>query len=284
MVFVPLMTPVLFLLGVGAMARWKSASAGDLARRLRWAAAVAVATGLAAPAAMGRWSLGVAFGMLLAGWIFASTAWNLIERVRGRGEHTRGRWARLRELPASYMGMLIAHAGVGVFVVGVTLVNGYETERDVRLAFGEQTELGGYTFRFVGVDEIEGPNYVAARGRIEVLREQGRPAPLLLPEKRFYPVQKQTMTEAAIDSGLVRDVYVALGEQVAADAWTVRVHLKPFVNWIWGGCLLMAIGGFIAICDRRYRRYRRTSPESQAPGAARAGALPLPEAAGGAPR
>jgi cytochrome c-type biogenesis protein CcmF len=278
-VFVPLMTPVLFLLGVGAMARWKSASAGDLARRLRWAAAVSVAAGLLAPAVLGRWSPGVAFGMLLAAWIFATTGWNLLERMRPRGEHTRGRWARLRELPASYVGMLLAHAGVGVFVVGVTLVNGYEAERDVRLAFGEQTELGGYTFRFAGVDEVEGPNYVAARGRVEVLRE-GRPASLLMPEKRFYTVQKQTMTEAAIDSGVLRDVYVALGEQVAADAWTVRVHLKPFVNWIWGGCLLMAVGGLIAICDRRYRRYRRTAVEPLSPDGMGAGALPLPQAEG----
>jgi cytochrome c-type biogenesis protein CcmF len=180
--------------------------------------------------------------------------------------------------------MLLAHAGVGVFVVGVTLVSGYESERDVRLRFGEQVALGGYAFRFSGVDEVQGPNYVAARGRIEVLRD-GRQEALLTPEKRFYTVQKQTMTEAAIDSGLLRDLYVALGEQVAPDAWTVRVHLKPFVNWIWIGCLLMAIGGLIAICDRRYRRYRRVAqePEAERTGV-RPHTVPLAEPAGEAPR
>jgi cytochrome c-type biogenesis protein CcmF len=180
--------------------------------------------------------------------------------------------------------MLLAHAGVGVFVVGVTLVNGYESERDLRLRFGEQVALGGYAFRFSGVDEVQGPNYVAARGRIEVLRD-GRQESLLMPEKRFYTVQKQTMTEAAIDSGFLRDLYVALGEQVAPDAWTVRVHLKPFVNWIWIGCLLMAIGGLIAICDRRYRRYRRIAqePEEKRTGV-RPHTEPLAEPAGQTPR
>jgi cytochrome c-type biogenesis protein CcmF len=125
--------------------------------------------------------------------------------------------------------------------------------------------LGGYTFRFAGVSEVQGPNYVAARGKIEVVRD-GKPVRVLEPEKRIYTVQNQTMTEAAIDTGLLRDLYVALGEQVAADAWTVRVHIKPFVDWIWGGCLLMAIGGLIAVCDRRYRRLRRDRTET-APGA-----------------
>jgi cytochrome c-type biogenesis protein CcmF len=259
-VFVPLMTPVLFLMGVGAMARWKSAAAGDLARRLRWALAVSVVAAIAAPLAMGAWSAAVAFGMLLATWIFAATAANLIERVRPRGAQSRGWRSRLRELPGSYIGMLIAHAGMGVFVVGVTLVNGYESEKDVRMAIGGRTDLGGYSFRLAAVEDVPGPNYVAARGRVEVLRGD-RLVGTLYPEKRFYPVQKQTMTEAAIDTGFRGDIYVALGERVADDAWTVRVHLKPFVDWIWGGCVLMALGGLIAICDRRYRRFKRPALE-----------------------
>jgi cytochrome c-type biogenesis protein CcmF len=259
-VFVPLMTPVVFLMGVGAMTRWKRASVSDLAHRLRWAVAVSVVTALFTPLAMGAWSPGVAFGMLLAAWVLSATAANLIERVRPRGVQSRGWWLRLRELPGAYVGMLVAHAGVGVFIVGVTLVNGYESEKDVRVSIGSTIELGGYAFRFAAVEDVQGPNYDAARGRIEVSRN-GRLASVLHPEKRFYPVQKQTMTEAAIDSGLSGDIYVALGEQVAADAWTVRVHLKPFVNWIWAGCVLMALGGLIAVCDRRYRRYKRPASE-----------------------
>jgi cytochrome c-type biogenesis protein CcmF len=259
-VFVPLMTPVVFLMGVGAMARWKSASAADLARRLRWAVAVSVATAVVTPWAMGAWSPWVAFGMLLAAWAITATAANLVERVRPRGAHSRGWRARLRELPGSYVGMLLAHAGVGVFIVGVTLVNGYESEKDLRMTLGSSAELGGYAFRLAGVDDVQGPNYEAARGRIEVTRN-GRLVSVLQPEKRFYPVQQQTMTEAAIDSGFFGDVYVALGERVADDAWTVRLHLKPFVDWIWVGCVPMALGGLIAVCDRRYRRFKRTAPE-----------------------
>ncbi|MCC7081381.1 MAG: heme lyase CcmF/NrfE family subunit [Burkholderiales bacterium] len=259
-VFVPLMTPVMFLLGVGAMARWKSASCADLARRLRWAVAVSVATAAIAPLAMGAWTPGAAFGVLLAAWVLSATAANLIERVRARGAQSRGWWPRLRELPGAYVGMLVAHAGVGVFIIGVTLVNGYESERDVRMPIGATMELGGYTFRLVAVENVQGPNYEAARGRVEALRH-GRVVSVLHPEKRFYPVQKQTMTEAAIDSGLAGDIYVALGERMTDGAWTVRVHLKPFVDWIWAGCVLMALGGLIAVCDRRYRRFKRAAPE-----------------------
>jgi len=165
-----------------------------------------------------------------------------------------------------------------VFIVGVTLVNGYESERDLRMTVGSRAELGGYSFRFHGVEEVQGPNYTAARGRIEVGRE-GRVVAVLLPEKRFYPVQQQTMTEAAIDSGFFGDIYVALGEEVAADAWTVRLHLKPFVGWIWGGCFLMALGGLIAVCDRRYRRFKRPAEAAAAPRAGAGHELPVTGAA-----
>ncbi len=263
-VFVPLMTPVVFLMGVGALARWKKASLGDLGRRLRGAVAVSIVTAAAVPFAMGAWSLGVAFGMLLAGWAFASTAVNFVERVRPRGAESKGWWARTRELPASYIGMLLAHAGVGVFIVGVTLVNGYESEKDVRMQVGDSVPLAGYQFRFAGIDEVQGPNYVAARGKIEMRDDAGNVIKVLQPEKRIYTVQNQPMTEAAIDTGFLGDIYVALGEKVAADAWTVRLHVKPFVDWIWSGCLLMALGGLIAVCDRRYRRFRRAPSEMPA--------------------
>jgi cytochrome c-type biogenesis protein CcmF len=255
-VFVPLMTPVVFLMGVGALARWKKASIGDLSRRLRWALVVSLVSAAAVPFAMGGWSIGVAFGMLLAAWAFTSTAVNFIERVRPRGTESKGWWVRTRELPASYFGMLAAHAGIGVFIVGVTLVNGYQTEKDVRMQIGDSVTLGGYAFRFGGIDEVQGPNYVAARGRIEMRDSRGQLIKVLAPEKRIYTVQNQPMTEAAIDTGFLGDVYVALGEQVNADAWTVRVHIKPFVDWIWFGCVLMALGGLIAVCDRRYRRFK----------------------------
>jgi cytochrome c-type biogenesis protein CcmF len=279
-VFAPLMTPVVFLMGVGALARWKKASVGDLARRVRWAAVVSIASAGLIPFALGTWSPWVALGLLLAAWALTTTIVNLVERLRPKSAESKGWWARARDLPASYIGMLVAHAGIGVFIIGVTLVKGYETEKDVRMNVGDSLALGGYSFRFMGVTDVNGPNYVAARGRIEVSRD-GRIVTVLEPEKRHYTVQNQTMTEAAIDTGLFGDLYVALGEQVEATAWTVRVHVKPFVDWIWGGCALMALGGLIAICDRRYRRFRRRA-EDTAPAPVRPQRMPLGGAARGA--
>jgi cytochrome c-type biogenesis protein CcmF len=153
--------------------------------------------------------------------------------------------------------MLLAHLGIAVFVVGVTLVKGYEAEKDVRMQAGDTTELNGYTFRLAAVSEVKGPNYVAARGTMAVARE-GKPVTTLYPEKRIYTVQQMPMTEAAIDAGLARDLYVSLGDQLDDRTWLVRVQVKPFVDWIWGGCVLMALGGLLAASDRRYRLAARS--------------------------
>jgi cytochrome c-type biogenesis protein CcmF len=158
--------------------------------------------------------------------------------------------------------------GVAVFILGVTLVKGYETERDLRMAPGEKTTLGGYEFTFKSTEPVPGPNYTAVRGTVE-LRRAGETALLktLHPEKRTYLASGQTMTEAEIDTGLTRDLYVSLGEPVGDGAWGVRIYVKPFVDWIWGGCLLMAIGGFMALADRRYRLQRAAAPATAAVGA-----------------
>jgi cytochrome c-type biogenesis protein CcmF len=155
-------------------------------------------------------------------------------------------------LPAGYYGMLLAHCGVAVFIVGVTMVKGYESELDVRMVIGDSVAVAGYDIRFDGVNDVQGPNYVATRGTLTVIRD-GKTVRTLHPEKRIYHAQRMPMTEAAIDTGFTRDLYVALGESVGDNAWTVRVYFKPFVDWIWGGCLLMALGGFFAVIDRRYR-------------------------------
>jgi cytochrome c-type biogenesis protein CcmF len=148
--------------------------------------------------------------------------------------------------------MLVAHLGVAVFVVGVTLVKGYESEKDVRMRPGDTVELGGYVFRLDAVDSVRGPNYTAARATMTVSKD-GKPATVLHPEKRIYTVQDMPMTEAAIDSGLTRDLYVSLGEPLEGSMWLVRVQYKPFIDWIWGGCFIMALGGLLAASDRRYR-------------------------------
>jgi cytochrome c-type biogenesis protein CcmF len=152
--------------------------------------------------------------------------------------------------------MLLAHVGIAVFIVGVTLVKGYEVEQDVRLDVGQSVEVGPYAFKFLGITPGPGPNYRALSGTVEV-RKDGRLIETLKPEKRIYNASGQAMTIAAIDIGVLGDRYVSLGEPLVendiAGAWSVRVYLKPFIDWIWGGAFLMALGGFLAVADRRYR-------------------------------
>jgi cytochrome c-type biogenesis protein CcmF len=210
---------------------------------------VAAVTALVLPAVAGRWSALVSLGLGLALWIVAATLVSAGERIRNaRG----GLPARLAQQPRAWWGMTLAHLGVAVFIVGVTLVKGYETERDVRMAVGDTVAVGGYTFRFDGVGDATGPNYRAVRGTVEVVKDGGT-VRTLRPEKRIYNAQDMPMTEAAIASGVLGDLYVSLGDPVGEGAWTLRVYHKPFVTWIWGGCLLMAFGGLLALSDRRYR-------------------------------
>ena len=252
-VFVPLMTPALFLMGIGPMARWKEASLPDLLVRVKWAFAVSVASALLLPLTMGKWSPMISFGLLLAFWILTTAVVNLRLRLAAVSGDL---WSRLSSQPRSYYGMLLAHCGVAVFIIGVTLVKGYETERDVRMAIGDTVTVGDYTFRFEGVENITGPNYRAARGTVTVLQGE-QSVRVMHPEKRIYNAQNTPMTEAAISTGLFGDLYVSLGEPVSDGAWSVRVYRKPFVTWIWGGCIIMALGGFLALSDRRYRRLAR---------------------------
>jgi len=267
-VFVPLMAPAIFLMALGPLASWKRATLPGLWTRLRWALGVSLAASLLLPFVMGRWSWLVAFGLWLAFWIAAATAVLVVQRLRTSPQPTLG--GKLRAQSSSWYGMTLAHLGVAVFIVGVTLVKGYETERDLRMAPGQTTELGGYAFTFKGTKEIPGPNYTSLRGDFEVRRVNGGTPFTLNPEKRLYTANGQVMTEAAIKTGLLGDVYVSLGEAVDGGAWGVRVYLKPFVDWIWGGCFLMAIGGVLAICDRRYRLRRAVAAAALEAEAARA--------------
>ncbi len=265
-VFVPLMTPALFLMGVGPIVRWREAKLPDLVQRLKWALAVGVVTALLLPLALGSWTPMKSFGLLLAFWIFASvgqTLFNVLRDALRQSGRAGGMLGRLGTLPRGQLGMLVAHLGVGVFVLGVTMVRGYETERDLKMEPGDTTTIGGYVFRFDGVRDAKGPNYVAARGTVTVTSNGSRVA-TLYPEKRIYIVQNSPMTEAAIDSGLTRDLYVSLGDSIGGGAWTVRIYHKPFVTWIWWGCLIMALGGLLAASDRRYRIKVRRPEESAA--------------------
>jgi cytochrome c-type biogenesis protein CcmF len=249
-VFAPLMAPAIFLMGIGPLAQWKKAEVPDLLKRLKWAFGVSLVTALVLPFVMGKWTPLLSLGLLLALWVVTTAVVGLRERL----SHSNGTGLsdRMAAVPRSYWGMLVAHCGIAVFIVGVTMVKGFETESDVRMNVGETATIGGYTFRFDGTEDVVGPNYTAARGTFHVSRD-GRETTVLYPEKRRYTAQNQVMTEAAIDPGLLRDLYVSLGEPLDGGAWSVRLYHKPFVDWIWGGCFIMALGGVLAISDRRYR-------------------------------
>ncbi len=200
-VFMPLMAPVVFLMGVGPLARWKQTSLPELAVRLRWAAAVAVVAALASGWLAGRITVVATIGLLMGWWIVASVATDLWERIRPR--NGAGIAARAALLPRAVMGMMVAHLGIAVFIFGVTMVKGYEVERDVKMAKGDTTTIEGYVFTFRGVREIDGPNYRAAQALVEVSRD-GRKVADMFPEKRVYRVQRNPMTEAAIRTRLDR--------------------------------------------------------------------------------
>ena len=240
-VFVPVMVPLLVLMAVGPMAHWKHADLKAIARRLRVSMVLAVIAGVALPLLMGAWTPLTAMSSLLAVWILSSGVFQIIDRMK-TGKPS-----------ATFWGMQVAHLGIAVFVIGVAMVGGYQEEKDVRMEPGDTVQVGGYSLRLLGVKDAPGPNYRAAVGTVEMSKD-GRVLKNLYPEKRSYFSSQMPMTEAAIDAGFTRDVYVSLGEPLDdKGAWSVRVYYKPFVDWIWGGCLLMGFGGFIAMLDRRYR-------------------------------
>jgi cytochrome c-type biogenesis protein CcmF len=253
LVFGIVMLPAAFLVAIGPIARWRDATLPELVLRLKWAFGIAIVAGIGIPLAMGKITVWIAVGLILAVWIIATTVTAVAHRMRITPNA--GVWGKITANSPSYYGMHLAHLGLAVFIIGVTMVRGYETERDVRLAPGESVTEGGYEFKFASIADRPGPNYAALRAVFEV-HKNGALVETLAPEKRNYFASGQTMTEAAIDSGFTRDLYVALGEPVENDnkgAWGVRIYVKPFIDWIWFGCIFMAIGGALAIADKRYR-------------------------------
>jgi cytochrome c-type biogenesis protein CcmF len=249
-VFVPLMTPAIILMGIGPLAKWKRDDMLELLLELRWPALAATALAAAVPLALGGWNPRVFLGLLLSFWVAATSFAGLRRRVASAGGQNVP--ARLRAQPRAYYGMLFAHLGVAVFILGVTLSRGYETETAVKMSVGDTAHLSGYAFQLAALDSIRGPNYESVRASVEVTKGGERVA-TLRPEKRLYTVQKMPMTETALDLGPWRHLYLSMGEAIGEGAWTMRIYVKPFVGWIWGGCLLMGLGGALAALDRRYR-------------------------------
>ena len=239
-VFVPIMIPLLVLMGIGPWTSWKNSNLLDVIKRLWIAALVAVIAAASIPFVMGEFTWLSSLGFLLAFWVIASGVLQIIRQAKA-GKPTR-----------SFIGMQVAHLGIAVFVIGVTMVGAYQEEKDVRMLAGETVSVGGYQIQLQGVNPVPGPNYKAMQGTF-LLTRNGKLEATMYPEKRSYFSSTMPMTEAAIDAGLTRDIYVSLGEELDDKAWAVRVYYKPFVDWIWGGCLLMALGGVLAMSDKRYR-------------------------------
>ena len=239
-IFAPLMAPLVIMMGFGPAAHWKQSGKADFWPALAWAAGIAVIGGII-PFFLGKPSVWGVIGMMLGFWALAAAATPLIIRLRSK-----------TTIPLAHWGMVLAHMGIGVFILGVTLVKGYETTAEVKMGPGDTKSLAGYSFKFVGAEEVQGPNYVAARAHIEVSKD-GKFYREMAPEKRLYMVQRMPMTEADLDPGFTRDLYVSLGEATEDGMWIVRLQHKPFIYWIWFGCLFMAFGGILAASDRRYR-------------------------------
>ena len=248
-VFGPLMAPIFLLAGIGPMLAWREAELGKLFHRVRYLALGSLVLGIGATAVF--WNIAdlkTLAGLSMAFWLAGSVGFTLWNRLRLRGSLAAG----LRSQSRSVYGMSLAHLGIAVFLVGVVLSNGYSEEKIVKLAPGETVEVADYSIAFEGVADARGPNFVARQGDFRIARD-GREVARLQPQKRVYKVQRNTMTEAAIDPGLTRDLYVALGEPMDGGAWSIRVYYKPFIRWIWLGGLLMMAGGLCSASDRRYR-------------------------------
>ena len=254
-VFVPLTIPLALLLGVGAMMRWKQDKPMRLFKALGVLFVISIIVGSSLPLLFSRYEFGAAIGLMLATWIVLTT----LQGVRLRLANKDYSLQSFMSVPRGFYGMSIAHIGVAVFIVGITLTSIYSEEKDVRMVPGEQFVLGGYSFEFKGARSIPGPNYLAQKGHLTVSKDNQVVA-TLYPEKRVYRVQRSPMTEAAIDAGITRDLFIALGEPRGADgAWSLRLYVKPFIRWIWLGTIIMALGGLLAATDRRYRMAKKNS-------------------------
>jgi cytochrome c-type biogenesis protein CcmF len=258
-VFAPLMLALAFLLGLGPRVRWKGQEAREVGRLLGWSLPLSILAGTLAALTGGIHLVATAAGFSAAFWVLAHTALAVRDRLR----HARSGATAARRLPAGFLGMVTAHVGFAVCIIGVTAVSQWGVERDIRLAIGEATELGGYRFTLAAVREIEGPNYRGVQGSVLVETPGATGAITLYPEKRVYRAGGAAMTEAGIAAGLTRDLLASLGEPRGESAWTMRVQVKPFQRWIWLGGVCMALGGILAASDRRYR-LRVRSPAGEA--------------------
>ncbi len=259
-VFVPLMALLIPFMGLGPISRWKRDRAQRWKAELLVPGIAALVCGLTLPLVQDApYNIWVALALVLAGWLVFGTLRDVWQKLRAAPSLWRG----VRRTPASYWGMVIAHFGFAACVIGVVATSQYSIEHDLKMAPGESEELAGYHFAFVDLKRVQGPNYIADEGQF-VVSQEGVEIARLAPQKRHYLARGSVMTEAAIDPGLFRDLYVAMGEPIGdSGAWAVRLHYKPMVRWMWLGAILMAVGGFTTVVDKRYRLRRELQRELQ---------------------
>jgi cytochrome c-type biogenesis protein CcmF len=241
--------PLLAFAAVGLHSGWKKGRLGQRKREIIGTLVLGVL--IAVALVLGAWEgakVLTPVGFALGAWLLLSAFVDPIDR-----------WRRKLSLTPAILGMALAHASLGAFVISITAVESYTVERDLALAIGESGKVGNFEYRLMSLEGQEGPNYDALRGEI-IVTEGGRQVAVLHPEKRNYWVQQQQMTEAGIDMHLTRDVFAALGEDLGAGRWSVRAQVRPLINYVWLAALLMAIGGIIAACDRRYRKGAEETP------------------------
>jgi len=249
---VPAMALMIPVMGLGPVSRWKSDEVSRWRRELAIPAVLALLCGVTLPLLHAPYNVWVALAVLLSSWLVLGLARDLWQRLRSRPGVARGRG----RLTPGYFGMLIAHLGFATSVIGIVATSQYSIEHDLKMSPGESQVLAGYEFRFVALTQVRGANFLADEARFEVTRD-GVSVAAMTPQKRRYLASGQVMTEAAIDAGLFRDLYVAMGEPVGdSGAWAMRLHYKPLVRWMWLGAILMAVGAFTAVLDQRYRRHR----------------------------
>jgi len=276
-VFVPLMLPVLVVVGIGSTLNWKR---DELASRSKTWIVLAALSVVAAAAIGFVFRFGEAplepsavAALALTFWLLGTVAYGLWHRVRNK----RRKLSATMQAPAAFWGMMLAHLGIGVFTLGAALVSIHAEEVTVRMAPGDSHEVGGYAFRFVDLTEVRGPNYNAIEAVFDVSAVGSSAVPTQLSaQKRVYDVRRETMTEAGIDGRMGRDLFIALGEPLdGGAAWSVRLQYKPMIRWIWLGTVLMALGGVVAAMDRRYRTARKRVAATARSGAGKAPAAPI---------
>lgn len=249
-IFVPLMALLALVLGVGPISRWKKTSGRYLSTQLLWVGVISLGLGIALPLMITlEFGFGPTITVALALWILLSAVRDIKNKVANKKTLSAG----LASLPLSYYGMQLAHLGVATMIVGAALTSVYSTEKSVLLSPGERMNLGGFAFEFVGAKPITGPNFRGMEATLEVYRGEEFLRELH-PERRLYLASGTPSTEMAIDAGFWRDLFVTLGEEKGAAAWSMTIYVKPFVRWVWLGAIFMCLGGVVAAGDKRYRR------------------------------